>query len=115
MPCDGSRHNSGSLSRDLGITAIISIVPPPPSLFDYRVSGGKGKASTEQQGYEPQTVSFCIVGNYQQNASRSQRILLMYSKFTPTRFGKWLPSSGGRKYLRSYSSSFCIVATMDGS
>jgi hypothetical protein len=25
----------------------------------------------------------------------------MYSKFTPTCFGKWLPSSGGRRCLRA--------------
>jgi hypothetical protein len=55
-----------------------------------------------------------IVVNDKQNASRSQRMLLMYSKFTPTCFGKWLPSSGGRSYLRSYSSSVCIVG-IDGS
>jgi hypothetical protein len=47
--------------------------------------------------------------NDQQNASRSQEILLMYSKFTPTCFGKWLPPSGCRRCLRSYSSSACIV------
>jgi hypothetical protein len=35
--------------------------------------------------------------------------LLMYSRFTPTCFGKWLPSSGGRRCVRSYSSSVCIV------
>jgi hypothetical protein len=40
---------------------------------------------------------------------RNQWILLMYSKFTPTRFGKWLPSSGGRRWLRSYSNSVCIM------
>jgi hypothetical protein len=33
----------------------------------------------------------------------------MYSKFTPTCIGKWLPSAGGRRCLRSYSSSVCVV------
>jgi hypothetical protein len=33
----------------------------------------------------------------------------MYSKFTPTCFGKWVPSSGGHRCLRSYSSSVRIV------
>jgi hypothetical protein len=40
-----------------------------------------------------------FVVNDQQNASRSQWVLSMYSKFTPTCFGKWLPSSGGRRCL----------------
>jgi hypothetical protein len=31
--------------------------------------------------------------------------LLMYSKFTPTCFGKWLSSTGGRRYLRGCSSN----------
>jgi hypothetical protein len=35
--------------------------------------------------------------------------LLMYSRFTPTCFGKWLPSSGGRRCLRSYSINICVV------
>jgi hypothetical protein len=35
--------------------------------------------------------------------------LLLYSKVTPTCFGKWLPSSGGRRCLISYSISDCIV------
>jgi hypothetical protein len=52
---------------------------------------------------------YSIVVNDQKNASRSQWILLMYSKFTPISFGKWLSSSGGRRCLRSYSSSVCIV------
>jgi hypothetical protein len=50
-----------------------------------------------------------ITVNDQQNASRSQWILLIYSKFTATHFGKQLPSSGGHRCLRSYSSSVCIV------
>jgi hypothetical protein len=59
---------------------------------------------------DSRTEHFCsIVVNDQQNASRSQWILLIYSKFTPTCFGKWLPSSGGRRCLGSYSSSVCIV------
>jgi hypothetical protein len=33
--------------------------------------------------------------------------LLMYSRFTPTCSGKCLPSSGGRRCLRSCSSSVC--------
>src|SRR5215510_13150596 len=33
----------------------------------------------------------------------------MYSRFTPTCFGKWLPSSGDRRCLRSYSSNICFV------
>jgi hypothetical protein len=31
--------------------------------------------------------------------------LLIYSRFTPTCFGKWLSSSGGRRCLRSYSNN----------
>jgi hypothetical protein len=38
--------------------------------------------------------------------------LLMYSRFT-TCFGKWLPSSGGRRYLRSYSSRVCMWTYTD--
>jgi hypothetical protein len=33
----------------------------------------------------------------------------MHSRFTPPCFSKALPSSGGRGYLRSYSSNICIV------
>jgi hypothetical protein len=35
--------------------------------------------------------------------------LLPYSKFTPTCFRKWLPSSGGRRCLINYSSNGCVV------
>jgi hypothetical protein len=35
--------------------------------------------------------------------------LLMHSRYTPTCFSKLLPSSGGRRSLRSYSSDICIV------
>jgi hypothetical protein len=52
------------------------------------------------------TKHFCsIVVNDQQNAPRSQWLLLMYSKFTPTCFGKWLPSSGVCRCLRNYPST----------
>jgi hypothetical protein len=33
----------------------------------------------------------------------------MYSRFTPTCFCKWFPYLGGRRCLRSHSSSVCIV------
>jgi hypothetical protein len=35
--------------------------------------------------------------------------LFLYSKFTPPCFGKWLPCSGGRRCLISYSSNNCDV------
>jgi hypothetical protein len=35
--------------------------------------------------------------------------LLMYYRFTPTCFGKWLPSSGNRRCLKSHSSNICVV------
>jgi hypothetical protein len=33
----------------------------------------------------------------------------IYSRLTPTFFCKWLPSSGGHRYLRSYSNTICVV------
>jgi hypothetical protein len=50
-----------------------------------------------------------IVVKLPTNSSRNWLDLLMYFRFTPTCFGKWLPSSGSRMCLRSHSSSFCIV------
>jgi hypothetical protein len=37
-------------------------------------------------------------------------VLLIYSKFNPTCFGKWLPSSGGYRCPRNYSSNVCVVS-----
>jgi hypothetical protein len=50
-----------------------------------------------------------IVVNDQQNASRCQRILLMYSKFTPNMFRQMVAIFRGRRCLRSYSSNVCIL------
>jgi hypothetical protein len=56
------------------------------------------KIRTQDKGLDSWNEHFCrIVESDQQNASRSQWILLMYSNFTPTCFGKWLPSSGCRR------------------
>jgi hypothetical protein len=54
------------------------------------------------------TRKFFVI-KYPTNASRKQLDLLMHSRFTPTCFSKSLPLSGGRSYLRSYSSNICIV------
>jgi hypothetical protein len=43
------------------------------------------------------------------NASRNWLDLLRYSRFISTCFGKSVPSSGGRRCLRSYLSDICIV------
>jgi hypothetical protein len=44
------------------------------------------------------------------NAQGSSGFLLIRSKFsTPTCFGVWLPFSGGRECLISYSSKFCVM------
>jgi hypothetical protein len=59
--------------------------------------------------FKPQVLIHCRHKHQPTNMSRSQWILLMYSKFTPTCFGKWLPSSEGCRCLRNYSSSVCIV------
>jgi hypothetical protein len=50
-----------------------------------------------------------IVAKWPTNASRNKLDLLIYSRFTPTCFGKWLPSSTGRRCLRRYSSNICVV------
>jgi hypothetical protein len=44
--------------------------------------------------------AFCsTVVNDRKNESMGQWILLMYSKFTPTCFGKWLPLQGAAGVL----------------
>jgi hypothetical protein len=56
------------------------------------------------------TEHFCsIVMKEPKSASRKQYGLLTHSRFTPTCFSKSFPSSGGRSYLRSYSSNICIL------
>jgi hypothetical protein len=60
------------------------------------------------------TKHFCsIVVNDQQNAPRSQWILVMYSKFTSTCFGKWLPSSGVVGALEGTQALFVLWAYTD--
>jgi hypothetical protein len=60
------------------------------------------------------TEHFCsIVVNWPTKCVKDPVDLLMYSRFTPTSFGKWLPSSGGRRCLRSYSSSVWTLQYTD--
>jgi hypothetical protein len=91
--CQGQRGESNARNATSGVAKSVRVQTTGQRLFIFSATMNKFPA-------------LCKMTNKCVNELVD---LFMYSRFTPTCFGKWLPSSGGRRCLRSYSSSVCIV------